>query len=94
MIGFLGLLIAIAGLMAAWPSHASNRRASREASLRSAYTTFANDSAILDRKYYRDTGALHPLSQDSEKLLGGLLGRPGWCYTGGPLRVMNDESMC
>ena len=93
MIGFLGLLIAIAGLMAAWPSHASNRRASREASLRSAYTTFANDSAILDRKYYRDTGALHPLSQDSEKLLGGLLGRPGWCYTGGPLRVMNDESI-
>lgn len=92
MIGFLGLLIAIAGLMAAWPSHASNRRVSREANLRSAYRTFANDSAILDRKYYRATGALHPLSQNSERL-GGLLGYPGWCYTGGSLRVMNDESI-
>ncbi len=51
MIGFLGLLIALTGLMAAWPSHASNRRVSREANLRSAYRTFANDSAILDRKY-------------------------------------------
>lgn len=70
MIGFLGLLIAIAGLMAAWPSHASNRRASREASLRSAYTTFANDSAILDRKYYRDTGALHPLFSGFRKTTG------------------------
>ncbi len=89
-ISVVSILVAVVGLIISLPSHASNRRATREANLRSAWMTFSRDSATLDRAYAKGTpGGLPPLSP-SHSRFGGLLGCSEWLYPGGPLRRLDD----
>ena len=89
-ISIVSILVAITGLVISLPSHAANRRAAREANLRSAWMTFARDSATLDHAYAEGTsGGLPALSQSHSKF-GGLVGYPEWCYSGGRLRTLKD----
>lgn len=75
-ISIVSILVAITGLVISLPSHAANRRAAREANLRSAWMTFARDSATLDHAYAEGTsGGLPALSQSHSKF-GGLVGYP------------------
>lgn len=90
VISVVSIMVAITGLIISLPTHASNRRAAREANLRSAWMTFARDSATLDRAYAKGTpGGLSPLSS-SHGRFGGLLGHSGWVYSGGRLRRLDD----
>ena len=91
VISVVSIIVAITGLIISLPTHASNRRATREANLRSAWMTFARDSATLDRAYAKGTpGGLLPLSC-SHGRFGGLLGHSEWMYSGGSLRRLDDE---
>ena len=89
-ISIVSIVVAITGLIVSLPTHASNRRAAREANLRSAWMTFARDSATLDRAYAKSApGGLQPLSV-SHSRFGGLLGCSGWVYSGGSLKKLDD----
>ena len=90
VISVVSIMVAVTGLIISLPTHASNRRATREANLRSAWMTFARDSATLDRAYAKGTpGGLPPLS-GSHSRFGGLLGHSEWVYPGGSLRKLDD----
>lgn len=90
VISVVSIMVAVTGLIISLPTHASNRRATREANLRSAWMTFARDSATLDRAYAKGTpGGLPPLS-GSHSRFGGLLGHSEWVYSGGRLRKLDD----
>lgn len=90
VVSVVSILVAVVGLIISLPTHASNRRATREANLRSAWMAFARDSATLDRLYAKGTpGGLLPLSP-SHSRFGGLLGHSEWLYPGGRLRRLDD----
>lgn len=91
LISVVSIMVAVTGLIISLPTHASNRRATREANLRSAWMTFSRDSATLDRAYAKGaSGGLSPLS-GSHSRFGGLLGHSEWIYSGGRLRRLDDE---
>lgn len=93
MVATLGVSVTFFGTLISWLGYASNRRVAREANLRSAWTTFSRDSATLDRAYIHNAPpGLNPLSRNADQL-GGLLGRPEWQYSGGPLRNLAEASI-
>ena len=51
LISVLSMVVAVIGLVISIPSYSLNRRATREANLRSAWMTFARDSSTLDHLY-------------------------------------------
>ena len=90
LISVLSVVVAVIGLIISIPSYSLNRRATREANLRSAWMTFARDSSTLDHLYANGESGGLPALSESHRDFGGLLGYPQWCYSGGPLRTLNE----